>query len=57
MLSIVIGVHHVWRHRRRADADDEDAVRRHLIIVSLPQLTTFCRVGTSASGPTDTAAA
>lgn len=25
MLSIVIGVHHVWRHRRRADADDEDA--------------------------------
>ena len=31
MLSIVIGVHHVWRHRRRADADDEDAVRRHLI--------------------------
>ena len=57
MLSIVIGVHHVWRHRRRADADDEDAVRRHLIIVSLPQLTTFCRVGTSASGPTDTVAA
>ena len=31
MLSIVIGVHHVWRHRRRADADDEDAVRRHFI--------------------------
>ena len=27
MLSIVIGVHHVWRHRRRADADDKDAVR------------------------------
>ncbi|KAI9465737.1 hypothetical protein BJY52DRAFT_1183320 [Lactarius psammicola] len=27
MLSIVIGVHHVWRHRRRADADDEDASR------------------------------
>jgi len=28
MLSIVIGVHHVWRHRRHADAEDEDAVRR-----------------------------
>jgi len=27
MLSIVIGVHHVWRHRRRADADDNEAVR------------------------------
>jgi hypothetical protein len=25
MLSIVIGVHHVWRHRRRADADEEEA--------------------------------
>jgi hypothetical protein len=27
MLSMVIGVHHVWRHRRRADADDNEAVR------------------------------
>jgi hypothetical protein len=27
MLSMVIGVHHVWRHRRRADADDDEAVR------------------------------
>lgn len=35
MLSIVIGVHHVWRHRRRADADDEDAVR-HLTTSLLP---------------------
>jgi len=24
---MVIGVHHVWRHRRRADADDDEAVR------------------------------
>jgi hypothetical protein len=31
MLSLVIGVHHVWRHRRRADADEEDAVRRLLL--------------------------
>ncbi|KAH9060600.1 hypothetical protein EDB87DRAFT_595306 [Lactarius vividus] len=27
ILSIVIGVHHVWRHRRRVDVDDEDASR------------------------------
>ncbi|KAH9042521.1 hypothetical protein EDB85DRAFT_1071674 [Lactarius pseudohatsudake] len=27
MLSIVMGVHHVWRHSRRVDADDEDASR------------------------------
>jgi hypothetical protein len=52
MLSLVIGVHHVWRHRRRADADEEDAVRR--LLLPLPQLTSFRRVGTSASGPTDT---
>ena len=27
MLSMVIGVHHVWRHCRRADADDDEVVR------------------------------
>jgi hypothetical protein len=36
MLSIVIGVHHVWRHRRRADADDEEAVRTFSSITTPP---------------------
>jgi len=27
MLSLVIGVHHVWRHRRRANATEHEAVR------------------------------
>jgi hypothetical protein len=36
---MVIGVHHVWRHCRHADADDTDAVRCRLL--PLPQLTSF----------------
>jgi hypothetical protein len=27
MLSMVIGVHHIWRHCRRANADDDEVVR------------------------------
>ncbi len=46
MLSIVIGVHHVWRHRRRADADEEDAVRHPVLsplysLSPLPNLLSF----------------
>ncbi|KAI0301621.1 hypothetical protein B0F90DRAFT_322641 [Multifurca ochricompacta] len=46
MLSIVIGVHHVWRHRRRAEADDNEAsqylrLRSHRLHGSLTLLACF----------------
>lgn len=56
MLSMVIGVHHVWRHRRRADADDNEAVRdsstpsllRHIIMLRLVSQSQYLHV--SAQG-------
>jgi hypothetical protein len=41
MLSMVIGVHHVWRHRRRADADDNEAVCGSSTLSSLRHIVTL----------------